>query len=172
MPDDERDRLRATVILGNDRTPQQDLQLSLRRIVEIAQRALSPGINDPTTALYCIDRLQEALARFASRRKPAANRFDKAGQLRVVAQVTAFEDLALPAFAAVARYGLADPDVIRRLLVAMEIVASEANSEDASRLRTLRDEIATASLAAMELPWDRALVSNAVSSIVPMSGAH
>ncbi len=172
MPEDERDRLRATVILGNDRTPQQDLQLSLRRIVEIAQRALSPGINDPTTALYCIDRLQEALALFASRRKPAANRFDKAGQLRVVAQVTAFGDLALPAFAAVARYGLADADVIRRLLVAMEFVASESNSEDASRLRTLRDEIATASLAAMELPWDRALVSNAVGRIVPMSGAH
>ncbi len=172
MLEDERDRLRATVILGNDRTPQQDLQLSLRRIVEIAQRALSPGINDPTTALYCIDRLQEALVRFASRRKPAARRFDKAGQLRVVAQVTGFGDLALPAFAAVARYSLADADVIRRLLVAMEFVASEADPEDAIRLRALRDEIATASLAAMELPWDRALVSNAVGRIVPMSGAH
>ena len=158
VTEDDGDRLRDTVIIGIDRTPHQDLELSLRRIVEIAQRALSPGINDPTTALYCIDRLGETLARLATRPIPASQRFDKSGQLRVIADSANFTDLALPAFAAVARYGLADADVIRQLLAAMDRVGCEADPAEASRLRKLRAEIANASLAAMRLPWDKALV--------------
>ena len=53
-------------------------RFSLRRIVEIAQRALSPGINDPTTASYCIDRLEEALCHLAGREMPSGVRLDEA----------------------------------------------------------------------------------------------
>jgi uncharacterized membrane protein len=70
VTDEVADRLRVALALGPDRTPEQDLEFSIRRIVEIAQRALSPGINDPTTALYCIDRLGEALGRVAGRDAP------------------------------------------------------------------------------------------------------
>lgn len=62
------------VIIGPERTPDQDLEFSIRRIVEIAQRALSPGTNDPTTALYCLDRLREAFLRLARRDIPSAER--------------------------------------------------------------------------------------------------
>lgn len=69
LSEDVKDQLGATVVIGNERTPDQDLDFSVRRIVEIAQRSLSPGINDPTTATYCIDRLRQAFVRLAGHRR-------------------------------------------------------------------------------------------------------
>lgn len=128
------DDLQAAVTLGEDRTPRQDLAFSLWRIVEIAQRALSPGINDPTTACYCIDRLEEALCRLAGRETPPAIRFDKAGAPRVVAKGRRLGELALPTLRAVARYGIGDADVVRRLVAAIEAVAARAADERATLL--------------------------------------
>lgn len=126
--------LQAAVVLGEDRTPRQDLAFSLWRIVEIAQRALSPGINDPTTACYCIDRLEEALCRLSGREPPLAIRFDKAGAARVVAKGRRLDELALPTLRAVARYGIGDADVVRRLVAAIEAVAARASDERATLL--------------------------------------
>ena len=128
------DELQAAVALGEDRTPRQDLAFSLWRIVEIAQRALSPGINDPTTACYCIDRLEEALCRLAGRETPSAIRFDKAGTARVVAQGRRLDELALPTLRAVARYGIGDADVVRRLIATIETLAARAPAERAALL--------------------------------------
>ncbi len=118
------DALRSTFVIGQERTPEQDLEFSVRRIVEIAQRALSPGINDPTTAIYCIDRLSEALGCLAERDIPSPYRFDSNRCLRVVAEVVSLEDLACPALAAVARYGITDADVARRLIAALSNLQS------------------------------------------------
>ncbi len=118
--------LQGTFGIGADRSPDQDVAHALRLIVEIAQRALSPGINDPTTALYCLDRLEECLARLAERDVPSALRFDDQGRLRVVTEVTSFEDLACPTLAAVARYSLSDADVVRRILDTLAALARVA----------------------------------------------
>ncbi len=83
-------------VVGLDRTPEQDLEFSIRRIVELAQRSLSPGINDPTTALYCIDRLGEVFGRLADREIPSPMRFDEKRQLRIVTEINTFGELALP----------------------------------------------------------------------------
>lgn len=146
------EELQAAVVLGEDRTPRQDLAFSLWRIVEIAQRALSPGINDPTTACYCIDRLEEALCRLAGRETPLAIRCDKAGAARVVARGRRLDELALPIFRAVARYGIGDADVVRRLVAALEAVAARAPDDRATLLelsRAIRAE-ARAKAAAFE----------------------
>jgi uncharacterized membrane protein len=108
--------LRGAVVIGRDRTSYQDLDFAIRRIVELAQRSLSPGINDPTTALYCIDRLGHVLGRLAGRDMPSPMRFDKDGRLRIVTEVVVLGDLACRAFAAIARYGMTDADVITRLV--------------------------------------------------------
>ncbi|MEZ5299867.1 MAG: DUF2254 family protein [Verrucomicrobiales bacterium] len=62
--------IRDAVIIGPERTPEADLEFCLLRLVEIAQRALSPGINDPTTAMRCIDRLTSAFVLVAGRDLP------------------------------------------------------------------------------------------------------
>lgn len=137
--------LRGTLVIGPDRTPTQDLEFSLRRIVEIAQRALSPGINDPTTALYCIDRLGEALCRLAQRETPSPVRADPQRRARVVTSVSTLEDLARPAIAAIARYGIEDADVIRRLIEMIEAVCRNAGPGAREVLSDLGESIQRAS---------------------------
>jgi uncharacterized membrane protein len=129
VADGAMDRLKDVLVIGRDRTPEQDLEFSIRRIVEIAQRALSPGINDPTTALYCIDRLGEAFGRMAERDLPSRLRFDGARRLRIITEVLSLDELACPAFAAVARYGIKDADVIARLVGAMDRLQRAVRAE-------------------------------------------
>jgi uncharacterized membrane protein len=107
--------LRGAVVIGRDRTSYQDLEFAIRRIVELAQRSLSPGINDPTTALYCIDRLGQVFGRLAGRDIPSPMRLDEGGQLRVLTEVFDLGDITCRAFAAIARYGMTDADVVTRL---------------------------------------------------------
>jgi uncharacterized membrane protein len=72
------------IVFGPERTQTQDPEFVLSELVEIAVRALSPGINDPTTAVLCVDRLGAALARIAARPMPSAERYGSDGRLRIV----------------------------------------------------------------------------------------
>jgi uncharacterized membrane protein len=138
-PDERKlDALRSTLIIGIERTPYQDLEFSIRRIVEIAQRALSPGINDPTTALYCIDRLREALVRLAERSMPSSCRLDDEGGLRIVAEPVSFEAVAVGAVGAVGHYAGTDSDVLEALASALGSVIAAAEGKDGTRLLELR----------------------------------
>lgn len=130
--------LRSTLIVGIERTPYQDLEFSIRRIVEIAQRALSPGINDPTTALYCIDRLREAFVRLAERRTPSSCRHDDEGRLRIVAEPVSFEAVTVGAVGAVGHYAGTDSDVLKALASALDSVIAAAEGKDLTRLLELR----------------------------------
>lgn len=131
------DRLRQTFVLGADRTPTQDLPFSLHRFVEIAQRALSPGINDPTTALYCIDRLTEALCVLAERDMPSPVRADEAGRPRVLVPLDTFEEFACPALAAIARYGIKDAEVVRQLVATLRTISGKAAPAARAKLDAL-----------------------------------
>jgi len=128
VSDDVAEGLRRTFFVGKERTPEQDLEFSIRRIVEIAQRALSPGVNDPTTAMYCIDRLGEALVRLAGRDIHSSARFDEKRRLRVLTEVISLQEISCTAFAAIARYGLGDADVVSRLLETMDLLARAASA--------------------------------------------
>lgn len=155
VSDEVAEMLKGTFIVGQERTPEQDLEFSIRRIVEIAQRALSPGINDPTTSLYCIDRLGEAFARLARRDVPAPLRFDEQRRLRIVTTVISLDELACPAFAAVARYGMADADVVRHLLDTMKRLQRAARPAESSQLIKMIDEIGRESAGQLCLDFDR-----------------
>src|SRR5690606_17297591 len=79
--------------VGQDRTPTQDLEYSVRQLVEIAVRALSPGINDPFTAVAVINRLASALELAALNDTPITCYTDKGGKLRVLTRPPALPDL-------------------------------------------------------------------------------
>lgn len=115
VSDEIEEDLRGAVVIGRDRTSYQDLEFAIRRIVELAQRSLSPGTNDPTTALYCIDRLGQVFGRLVNRDIPSPMRFDRSGQLRVATEVFDLGDVTCRAFAAIARYGMTDADVVTQL---------------------------------------------------------
>lgn len=77
--------VREACVLGHERTTFQDVEYATHQLLEVALRALSPGVNEPFTALACIDRLTQGLARFVGRPLPSAARMDVDGHVRLVA---------------------------------------------------------------------------------------
>ena len=84
--------LRECFSIGNSRTPAQDMFFLVDELVEIAARALSSGINDPYTAMTCLDWLSAAAAELSCRRIPASARADEQGTVRIIAQPEGFLD--------------------------------------------------------------------------------
>lgn len=164
VSDEIAEHLRGAVVIGRGRTSYQDLDFAVRRIVELAQRSLSPGINDPTTALYCIDRLGEVLGRLAGREIPSPTRVDDSGQLRVVTEVVALKDVACQAFAAIARYGLTDTDVVIRLADTISGLESTVPPAARKAIAALRDQILTAGKASAILANDRRMIADVQGS--------
>ena len=129
--------MRAAFIIGPDRTGTQDLGFFINQLVELAVRALSPGINDPATARTCIDRLEEALCQLAARRMPSPYRYDDDHVLRLIASPVTFASMVDLAFAEIARYGRSSVSVSCRLLDALRDLAPCAKQEE-DRLALLR----------------------------------
>lgn len=91
-------------IFGTTRTSQQDMEFSVHQMVEIASRALSPGINDPYTAMACIDNLTSTLSYLCTVEFPSPLRFDKEKKLRVIADTMKFETIMDAAFNQIREY--------------------------------------------------------------------
>ncbi|MBD1916608.1 MULTISPECIES: DUF2254 domain-containing protein [Cyanophyceae] len=117
------DRINQAFVMGRDLTKQQNVAFPIEQLVEIALRALSPAINDPFTAIRCIDRLAAGLARLAERELPSPYRYDQSHTLRVIAAPVKFETLADIAFSQIRQYGSSDTVVIGRLLAAIAAIA-------------------------------------------------
>ena len=106
--------------VGVERTPVQDVGFSIDQLVEIAVRALSPGVNDPFTAVACVDRLGAAIHRLVDRSMPARQRLDEDGTLRVLATPVHFGDLVERALDPLRDAARAQPMVTLRLLDVLE----------------------------------------------------
>jgi uncharacterized membrane protein len=117
-------------VVSSARTQQQDVRLTINQLVEIAVRALSPGVNDPFTALTCLDRLGAALCRLAGRTFPRSKRFDDRGHVRVIAPVLSYAMLVRLALEPIRHYGRADPQVLRHLLLTVGVVADCARTTE------------------------------------------
>ncbi len=120
--------------LGPVRTMQQDVGFGVRQLVDVALKAISPAVNDPSTACTCIDRLGSRLAAIAPRRCGARVLAD--GQVaRVVIPQPTFAQLADLAFNQLRQYGRADLAVSIRLLRAIEVAARLASAAQRTHLR-------------------------------------
>ncbi len=108
-------RLRSTLIIGADRTPTQDIRYAFNELVEVAVRALSPGINDPFTAITCVDRIQAALLTLRKRQVPSAFRLDESNQLRVIAEPVPFKECFEGSLRVIEHYADDSPLVKRRV---------------------------------------------------------
>lgn len=123
-------------VLGSQRTPEQDLEFAINQLVEIAVRALSPGVNEPFTAIRCIDRLGSALSQLAQHELPSPYRLDDQNKLRVFAPVVTFSGITDAAFSQIRHYANSDPDVLIRLLKTITVIAGFVRrSEDRTALR-------------------------------------
>lgn len=115
--------VRGTFVMGLQRSLAQDVEFAIDQLVEVAVRALSPGINDPFTAIQCVERLGAALVRLAGRRMPSPFRLDEHGRLRVIAYPVTFEALVDAAFNQVRQHGRASVAVSMTMLEMIALVA-------------------------------------------------
>jgi uncharacterized membrane protein len=116
--------LRGAFDLGPTRTLQQDVEFGILQIVDIALRAISPAVNDPSTAISCVDQLSRLLIRFAAREEPASLLYDPPGMLRVSMLWPDLDRLVDAAFDQVRLYSRGDVAVSLRMLRALGDVAS------------------------------------------------
>lgn len=148
--------VRAAFAFGHQRTSAQDVEFSINQLVEIAARALSPGVNDPFTAITCVHRLGSALCQLAQREMPSSHRLDEDGRLRVIAPTTDAAGLVDAAFNQIRQYARANAAVTLCLLEAIADVARSTRREDYLRaLRRQADMILRGALAGLSEPDDQ-----------------
>ena len=114
LDDADADALRRTVAVGEQRTVTQDLGFGIRQIVDVALKALSPGVNDSTTAVMCVDRLGGLMLQLARRDIPSPYR-QVDGRLRVIAPTQDFALLVDLAFDEIRWSAREQPVVLGRL---------------------------------------------------------
>ncbi|MGG6265578.1 DUF2254 domain-containing protein [Leptolyngbya sp. AN03gr2] len=117
-------QIKQAFIFGKERTEQQDIAFPIEQLVEIALRAISPAVNDPFTAIRCIDRLSAGLSQLAQRTFPSPYRYDDQHTLRIIAEPTTFEFLVDRAFNQIRQYAQSDAAVTIRLLEAIALIAT------------------------------------------------
>lgn len=107
-------RLRDAVTLADERTIDQDPLYALRLLVDIATRALSPAVNDPTTAVQTLDRIEAILELLANRRLDQGTIRDDQGKVRLIIPLPSWEDFLAVSLTEIRHYGATSAQVMRR----------------------------------------------------------
>ena len=135
------DALHPHVRIGSERTLQQDASFGVRQLADIAVKALSPGINDPTTATYCVERLATVLIEAGSRADPPAQRHGPDGRAAVVMPVPGFSELVSLAYDQIRHYGGDDAYVMTAVAEALVRTARRTPSDRHAALREQADAL-------------------------------
>ncbi|MDQ6635935.1 MAG: DUF2254 domain-containing protein [Gemmatimonadota bacterium] len=157
--------LRSAYGIHHHRTVEQDVGFGIRQIVDMALRALSPGINDTTTAVMCVDYLTTILARLASRPIPSSRRHEN-GELRVIARGPTFASVVDEAFDQIRSSAPGNAAVMMRMLDAVQIIDRMTVSDN--RRDVLRQHVSRiAELAARTIasPSDGARLDRSLSRV-------
>jgi uncharacterized membrane protein len=120
------ERLDDAVVIGPKRTSTQDIDFAANLLVEIALRALSPGINDPRTAISCLDRLAQALVEMLALPEPPSLVADEEGTLRLIVPPAGFAELLSAALDPIRAAGCHQPMILRRLAEVLAVLAGFA----------------------------------------------
>ncbi len=149
LDDDKMEKLNDLFVIARDRTIEQDVDFGLRQLVDIALKALSPGVNDTTTAVNCIENLGELIGELASKDFPEKKRVADGKELIIVKAPT-FADFVATALDQIRISGKGNSAVFMKLASAIELAAGRTGSR--SRLSVLRSQlILTAEYAEMTL---------------------
>ncbi|MEX0982821.1 MAG: DUF2254 domain-containing protein [Bacteroidales bacterium] len=129
IEEDKIEKILFQFVIGKTKTPHQDLEFSIHQMVEIAARALSPGINDPYTAITCIDNLTATMCYLARVEFPLKYRVDDKKELRVIANTLDFEGVLDASFNQIRQFSAGSTAVIIRLMEVLLIIHRFAINE-------------------------------------------
>ncbi|MEV7283319.1 DUF2254 domain-containing protein [Streptomyces sp. NPDC093252] len=134
-------RVAACLRHGPGRTVEQDPGYGLRLLADIAVRALSPAVNDPTTAVQALDQIEDGLLRLAGRPLGPAWLLDRAGRPRVLCPASDWPGLVSLALDETLLYGAGNPQVARRLHALLDRVLAAAPAERRAPLLERREAL-------------------------------
>jgi len=129
-----------SVAFGDGRTSRQDTSYSIRILVDIALKALSPAINDPTTAVQALDHIEDLLLLLGYRQLPDIVHRDEAGEVRLFNRTPGWDDYVSLALTEIRTFGADSPQVVERLRILLHRLHSNVPSwrtesiEEQSRL--------------------------------------
>jgi uncharacterized membrane protein len=126
-------QIRQVFQIGNVRTPTQDVEYAVNQLVEMAVRAMSPAINDPFTAMTCLDHIGEGLALFIRQGEKGSHYYDRAGRLRLVLEPVTFDQLFGAAFDMLRHASCDNSSVLQRMLQVIEMIGRETQAPEARR---------------------------------------
>ena len=153
VPADRALHLIAAFDIGPTRTMQQDVEFGIIQIVDIALRAMSPAVNDPSTAISCVDQLSRIIILWISRMPPPSHYYAPPHVLRLFVPWMSFDGLLDTAFDQIRHYAVADVAVSLRLMRAFNDIASTTQHAD-FRVRLLERARRVAAGCAEHLPKD------------------
>ena len=129
--------IRSAFRMGNARTPTQDVTYAVNQLVEMAVRAMSPAINDPFTAMTCLDHLGEGLARFIQHGAKSSYYYDRDHRLRLVLEPVTLDELLGAAFDMLRHASCDNASVLLHMLEVIDDLSKETKSPEA-RQKLLR----------------------------------
>ena len=145
-------RLLKSVHLGIDRTFEQDPKYAIRLLVDIAIKALSPAINDPTTAVQALDQIEDLLLRLGRHDLDSGYVSDPSGVVRLVFPMPTWGDYLTLAFDEIRQYGIGSVQVMRRLRAALTALSESLT--DVDRAGAVRNYLKHLDLAIAHSPLD------------------
>ncbi|UUR08129.1 DUF2254 domain-containing protein [Sphingomonas glaciei] len=162
--DERGDELRACFTVGAKRTPEHDLMFLVSELVEIAARALSPGVNDPMTAVTCLDWLGAGGTEFATRELPEPVRVDKEGASRLITSPDDFRYFVDQSFGRLRQYAAGDTIAALHLLrVVGEVAAACRRPDQIDVLRAETSRFAELAMEQLDGPNGRAVQERATA---------
>ncbi len=162
--------IRSAFLIGMERTLEHDVELGFRQVSDIALKALSPGINDPTTATICIDRLAELLDLALEMAPGIYGIRDEGDQVRVLADLDGFDVYLASAFDQIRHYGAGDVTVMLHLLGTLEKLSRKSGDSANRQLLMAMAERAVEETREQSLPQaDRARILAAAMWAMPIA---
>ncbi len=164
IDDPAREKIQDAFVLGSERTPHQDVQRGIIELADVALKALSPSINDPTTAMICLDRMADILVFLGTRRWPSPVRADEDGALRLVVRVPPYADLVALAFDQVRHFAADQAVVTVRILETLARIARRVPPRHHPCLRAQMQATLDGTRQRVSVARDLALVESAARS--------
>jgi len=141
--------------VGLERTMQQDFAFGIRQLVDIAEKALSPSVNDPTTAVMALDQIHDVMRRMVWRPFPPTEHVDADGIVRLVTKEWDWEALVALAFTEIRQFSGSSVQVKRRMMAILQDLVGAASPERRECLEREAQRLTASVDLSFDQPHDR-----------------
>lgn len=126
IPEEDKEKLFLCLEIGEERNSEEDVEFGIIKLVEVALKAISPGINDPNTAIFCIQKIGYVLSNIAQARRHKTYYYGEENKLRLIVNKIPFKDLLYQSFSQIKHYGSHDHSVMGACVDALAFISKHS----------------------------------------------